>query len=367
MKFINVNQPFFPPFEEYCREIEKIWESKIITNEGKKLYTFESELKNNLKCDNLTLVCNGHSALESALQNMNLSGEVITTPYTFISTLHAIVRSGLKPVFCDINPDDYTINADLIESLITDKTCAILPVHIYGNVCDVEKINYIAKKYDLKVIYDAAQAFGVEYKNQNISNFGDITCFSLHATKLFHAVEGGIVCSNNKQIIKKIREFKNFGFNSNSEIENVGSNMKISELHAAMGICNLKYIDNIILRRKKLVKKYVDGLSSVKDIILPIEKKDIKNNYNYFIITFASDKYRDDIARLLLENNVETKKYFCPLVYEYGCYKNVFSNIYTPVAKKMSLCTLALPLYYDLLESDVEKIIDIIRNYFERN
>ena len=239
-KKILVTQSSIPTFEEYNEEIKSIFETKWLTNMGEKHQLLEEKLKEKVKVENISLFNNGHLALYTAIKKMNLTGEVITTPFSFSSTTHAIVQNGLTPVFCDINEDDYTIDVNKIESLITEKTSAIVAVHVYGNVCDVKKIEDIAKKYNLKVIYDAAHVFGVEIDGQGIGTFGDISMFSFHATKVFNTIEGGALTYNDSNLKEKIDRFKNFGINGPEKVEEVGINSKMNEFQAAMGICNLK-------------------------------------------------------------------------------------------------------------------------------
>ena len=246
MKSIQVTQSSMPPLEEYIEEIRDIWESYWLTNMGVKHNQLEESLVRYMNADNVTLFTNGHLALESAIAALELSGEVITTPFTFASTTHAIIRNKLEPVFCDINPIDYTIDVQKIESLITDKTAAILPVHVYGNICDVKKINEIAMKYNLKVIYDAAHAFGVTVDGVGVGNFGDMSIFSFHATKVFNTIEGGAITYKDSNLKRVLNNIKNFGITGPDTVEYFGGNAKMSEFQAAMGLCNLRYIESEI-------------------------------------------------------------------------------------------------------------------------
>ena len=253
---ILVTRSSMPTLEEYTEEIKDLWETHWLTNMGIKHQRFQTMLKEYMDVENIDLLTNGHMALELSIQALNLQGEVITTPFTFASTTHAIVRNGLTPVFCDINPDDYTIDVSKIEALITDKTCAIVPVHVYGNVCNIEEIEKIAKKYELKVIYDAAHTFGIKYKNKGIGGYGDVSCFSFHATKVFNTIEGGAVCFKDKDFGEKLYQLKNFGIKNEEVVNGIGANAKMNEFCAAMGICNLKHIDEEIAKRKVVVEKY---------------------------------------------------------------------------------------------------------------
>jgi len=285
-KLIQVTQSSMPEFEEYIEEIKDLWESKWLTNMGSKHKALESQLLQYLKTPNITLYTNGHLALECVIAALGLEGEVITTPFTFASTTHAIVRNGLTPVFCDINPDDYTIDVDKIEDLITEKTSAIIPVHVHGNVCDVEAIDRIAKKHNLKVIYDAAHTFGVEVNGQGIGTFGDASMFSFHATKVFNTIEGGAVTYNDSSIKQVLNDLKNFGITGPESVEYIGGNAKMNEFQAAMGICNLRHVDSEIARRKAVVERYISNLKNIEGIKLSKEKEGVKPNYAYFPVVF---------------------------------------------------------------------------------
>ena len=249
-KKILVTQSSIPTLEEYSKEIEDIFETRWLTNMGVKHHELEDKLCEKLKVKNISLFNNGHLALYTAINKMNLSGEVITTPFSFASTTHAIVQNGLTPVFCDINEDDYTIDVNKIEELITEKTTAIVPVHVYGHVCDVEAIEKIAKKHNLKVIYDAAHVFGVEVNGRGIGSYGDISMFSFHATKVFNTIEGGALVYNNPELKKSIDSFKNFGIIDQEHVIDIGINSKMNEFQAAMGLCNLRHFDEEIAKRK---------------------------------------------------------------------------------------------------------------------
>lgn len=251
---ILVTRSSMPDFEEYIEEIKDIWDSHWLTNMGPKHKKLQAQLKDYLGVENIDLFTNGHMALELSLQAMKLQGEVITTPFTFASTTHAIVRNGLTPVFCDINSDDYTIDVTKIESLITDKTCAIMPVHVYGNVCNIEEIQKIADKYGLKVIYDAAHTFGVRYKGKGIGGFGNVSCFSFHATKVFNTIEGGAACFKDPEFGLDLYRLKNFGIRGPEVVDAVGANAKMNEFSAAMGICNLKHLKKKSENEGKLLK-----------------------------------------------------------------------------------------------------------------
>lgn len=363
MSKINVTRSSMPDFDEYINEIRDLWDSRWLTNMGAKHNKLESELCTYLSVDNVSLFTNGHLALEAALSAMNLSGEVITTPFTFASTTQAIVRCGLTPVFCDINKYDYTIDADKIENLITEKTCAIVPVHVYGNVCDVDAIDKIAKKYNLKVIYDAAHTFGVRIRDKGIGAFGDASMFSFHATKVFNTIEGGCVTYNDNNLTEKLKIQKNFGMKNQDSYTEIAGNAKMNEFQAAMGLCNLKHVDEEIQKRKKVVCRYIERLSDINGVTPWKEQPDVKHNYAYFPVIFNSEKFgksRDEVSKILSEHDIFARKYFYPITNEFECYKNKFKIQDTPIAKKISHEVLTLPLYADLNIDDVDKICDII-------
>lgn len=364
---INVTRSSMPDFEEYCEEIKELWDSHWLTNMGIKHEQLQNGLEKYLDVPHAILYTNGHLALENVIAAMGLpkGGEVITTPFTFASTTHAIVRNGLIPVFCDINNVDYTIDVSKIERLITEKTCAIVPVHVYGNVCDVEKIERIAKEYGLKVIYDAAHAFGVTYKGINVANFGDASMFSFHATKVFNTIEGGAVTFSEDALEQVLNDMKNFGIRGPEEVAYVGGNAKMNEFQAAMGICNLRHVDEEIKKRKKIVECYKSKLNGIKGIKICDEQLDVKQNYAYFPVVFDGYKYtREEIYKRLENENIIARKYFYPLTNDLDCYKNLETagSDKTPIAKHIAECVLTLPLFADLSIDDVKRICEIILN-----
>lgn len=362
---ILVTRSSMPDYEEYCKEIKDLWDSHWLTNMGVKHKQFQAELENLLDVPHISLYTNGHLALENALAAINLpkGGEVITSPFTFASTTHAIVRQDLQPVFCDIDPTYYTIDATKIESLITDKTCAIVPVHVYGNICDVEEIERIAKKYGLKVIYDAAHAFGVKYKGKSVSCFGDASMFSFHATKVFNTIEGGAVCFSDDSLVQILNDLKNFGIHGPEEVAFVGGNAKMNEFQAAMGICNLRHLDEEISKRKVIVERYRERLSQKDGIILCPEQADVVTNYAYFPVVFDEKifgKTRNEVFNALGHEGISARKYFYPLTNTFDCFHNVYDVNQTPVALHISKRVLTLPLYADLSIEDVDRICDVI-------
>lgn len=362
MDKIMVTRSSMPPYEEYIEAIKPLWLSRWLTNMGVYHQDLEKRLKEFLQVSQLSLFTNGHLALELALQALKLEGEVITTPFTFASTTHAIVRNGLKPVFCDINPDTYTMDVSKLESLITEKTSAIVPVHVYGNVCDVEGIGEIARKYKLKVIYDAAHAFGVRYQGKGIGEYGDVSMFSFHATKVFNTIEGGAICYRDETFGKYLYQLKNFGIRDEETVDGIGSNAKMNEFQAIMGLCNLNHIEEELLKRKRIVERYRERLTQVSEIKISKRQENVQENYAYFPISIKDEcKYdRDQIYRKMHENNIFTRKYFYPLTNEFQCYHGQFNSNRTPAALQASRRILTLPLYADLEIKDVDRICDIL-------
>lgn len=365
MSNINVTRSSMPSFEEYCNEIKDLWESHWLTNMGVKHQQLQAALETYLQVPHTILYTNGHLALENMLAALDLpkGGEVITTPFTFVSTTHAIVRNGLVPVFCDINNQDYTLDVTKLESLITDKTVAIVPVHVYGNLCDVEAIEAIAKKYNLKVVYDAAHAFGVSYKGVNCANFGDASMFSFHATKVFNTIEGGAMCFREDRYVQLLNDLKNFGIRGPESVAYIGGNAKMSEFQAAMGLCNLRHLEGEIKKRKAVVTRYRQRLAGVKGIVLCDDQPEVTPNYAYFPVVFDGYKdSRDEVFAKLQTQGITARKYFFPLTNDIECYENypTAGADKTPVAKHIADRVLTLPLYADLSLSDVDRICDII-------
>jgi dTDP-4-amino-4,6-dideoxygalactose transaminase len=358
---IQVTRSSMPDFDEYINEIKDLWDSHWLTNMGAKHKQLEVELSQYLKTPNVTLFTNGHLALECAIAAYDLQGEVITTPFTFASTTHAIVRNGLEPVFCDINSDDYTIDTNKLESLITERTSAIIPVHVYGNICNVHEIERIAKKYDLKVIYDAAHSFGVTLNDVGIANYGDASIFSFHATKVFNTIEGGAVTYNNNILMKILNDLKNFGITGPETVEYIGGNAKMNEFQAAMGICNLRHVDEEILKRKRVIDRYMLHLNGIQGIKFVKPQNGVKSNYAYFPIVFDGYKAnRDEIFAALAVKNIFARKYFYPITNTFDCYEYRFDVGSTPIAKYISERVLTLPLYADLDLETVDIICNII-------
>ena len=364
-KQILVTRSSMPDFEEYCEEIRKIWGSHWLTNMGVEHQTLQKELEKMLASPHVILYTNGHLALENIIAAMQFTvgAEVITTPFTFASTTHAIVRNGLVPVFCDVNDRDYTIDVERIEELITDKTVAIVPVHVYGNMCDVETIETIAKKHNLKVIYDAAHAFAVKYKGISSANFGDASMFSFHATKVFNTIEGGAVCFTDDSLVSVLNDMKNFGIRGPESVVFVGGNAKMNEFQAAMGVCNLRHLDREIAKRKAVTEHYWQHLDGVKGIKLCKPQKDVESNYAYFPVIFDGfATTRDEVFAALQEQGITARKYFFPLTNSFECYKDypTAGVEKTPVAAFLASHVLTLPMYADLALEDVDRICEII-------
>lgn len=362
---INVTQSSMASLDEFVEEIRPIFESKRLTNMGPVYKKLQSQLIEYLDVQELSLFVNGHMALEMAIQTMDFprGSEIITTPYTFVSTTHAIARNGLVPVFCDIHPQNYTIDVTKIEELITDKTVAILPVHVYGNICDVEAIQQIADKHNLKVIYDAAHAFGVKYKGIGIGNYGDMTMFSFHATKVFNTIEGGAVSFHDKKYCEKLHQLKNFGICGEDMVTDIGGNAKLDEFRAAMGICNLRHVDENIAKRKKVMERYDERLRNVPGIRTMKLNENVTPNYAYYPIYIDAavfGKNRDEIYDLLKQHNVYARRYFYPATNDMECYKKEASRNITPVAHDVSMNILTLPMYAELEIADVDRICELI-------
>lgn len=363
---IYVTRPSMPSWEEYTERIKPLWESHWLTNMGELHNTLEQELKEYLNVDGISLMVNGHMSLELALAAMKFpqGAEVITTPFTFISTTHAIVRNGLEPIFCDIKSTDYTIDEDKIESLITEKTVAVVPVHVYGSICNLERISRIAEKYNLKVIYDAAHAFGSTYKGQGIGTFGDASIFSFHATKVFNTIEGGAVTFRNPELYTTLYNLKNFGIRSEEVVAEVGANAKMNEFAAAMGLCNLMHIHEEIAKRKELVEHYRELLAPVEGIRFLEEAPDVRANYAYFPIQIDERVFgrnRDEVYEALKQQGIYSRKYFYPLTSDQACFCNRYRDLPLDTARSVSRQILVLPLYAQLQICEVDRIVKALQ------
>lgn len=367
MDRINVVRSSMPPFEEYTEEIRSIWDSRWLTNAGPKHQKLAKELAKRFGVSEVSLFSNGHQALEAVFSIFQEGSEVITTPFTFASTTLAIVRAGLIPVFCDIEAGWYTIDADKIEALITPKTVAIAPVHVYGNLCDWRRIGEIAKKHHLKVIYDAAHAFGVRDRGLDAAQMGDISMLSFHATKVFHTIEGGCLAHNDPELSRLFASWQRFGMRvedgrAGEQSEIVGTNAKLTEFAAAMGLCNLRHVDEEIALRREAALRYRQRLTGVAGVILCPEQPDITSNYAYMPVCFVPETLgftRDDVLARLSEKGIFARKYFYPLCSEFPICA-AFKKQDTPVAKQISDQVLCLPLYAGLTTDEVDQICDVI-------
>lgn len=358
---INITQAVLPEIESYFEQLKTVWESHWMTSKGQLHQELENKLKAYLGVEHASLFVNGHLALESILEAYELKGEIITTPFTFPSTAHAIIRKGCTPVFCDIKEVDYTLDETKLEALITPKTVAILPVHVLGNVCQVEAIETIAKKHNLKVIYDSAHVFGVKVNGVGIGNFGDANMFSMNATKIFNTIEGGLVTYRDPELTRKLELIKYYGMEGHEDIVYPGSNLKMNEFQAAMGLCNLPLLENEIAQRKALATLYSLKLKDVPGIILPEYSKDIEYNYIYYPIRLSDPKLnRDTVDRLLNQAGIHSRKYFYPLVQDYACYADRHTSKDTPVAQMIANQILCLPLFGDMSAEVVNHIHALI-------
>ena len=364
MKKVLVTRSSLPPYEEYAEAIKDLWETHWLTNMGKYHKELEERLSVYLDVPEISLMVNGHMALELAIQAFGFpeGGEVITTPFTFISTTHAIVRNHLSPVFCDVKESDGTLDESKIEALITPKTVAILPVHVYGNICNVEKIQDIADKYNLKVIYDAAHAFGETTNGTGIGNFGDASVFSFHATKVFNTIEGGAVVCRNHKLYEKLYDLKNFGIRNEELVASIGANAKMNEFAAIMGLLNLKYLDNAIADRKRIHDRYLEHLADIRGIDFYEEDDECKRNYGYYPVKFTKDYgiSRDVVYERLASNGIYARKYFYPLTADQACFKNKYKNDRLEVARRLSSETLVLPIFEGLKDDQVDEICNLL-------
>jgi len=367
MNNITVTQPFLPPLPQFIPYLEDIWKRKWLTNNGFYHQELEKALCDYLKVSYISLFTNGTLPLMVALQALEITGEVITTPYSFVATTHALWWNGIKPVFVDVEPKTGNLDPEKIEKAITPKTTAIMPVHVYGNPCNTEAIKQIADKHGLKVIYDAAHAFGVEKDGKSILNSGDISTLSFHATKTYNTAEGGALVCHNETMKKKIDYLKNFGFAGETEVVMPGINGKMDEIRAALGLLNLKYVDSTIEKRRAIALRYYRELANVPGITMIEYIPNVKINYSYFPIFINKDKYgmnRDELYEKLKLHNIYSRRYFYPLISMFSPYKDLASSSpeNLPVATKLADSVICLPIYEELKEKDIEKICHILVN-----
>lgn len=362
---ITVTSPLLPDLDELNVMLKEIWDSKWVTNNGKFHRQLEKELAEYLKVPYISLFTNGTLPLITALQALRITGEVITTPYSFVATTHSLWWNGIKPVFVDIDPSNCGLDPNKIEAAITPKTTAIMPVHCYGKPCDIKGIQEVADKYGLKVIYDAAHAFGVDVDGESILRAGDMSTLSFHATKVYNTLEGGALVMHDEQTKKRIDYLKNFGFAGETEVVAPGINSKVDEVRAAYGILNLRQVDKAIEARHQVAIRYREALRNVEGIMFFDDMEGVRHNYSYFPIFIDADKYgmtRDELYFKLKENNILGRRYFYPLISEFSTYRRLPSSAKEnlPNATRIANQVICLPMHHELSEVDVERIIDSI-------
>ncbi|WP_028585079.1 DegT/DnrJ/EryC1/StrS family aminotransferase [Desulfogranum mediterraneum] len=364
-KPIYVTKPFMPPLEEFCEGLKEVWDNQWLTNNGPVLRRYHSELKKYCASDNVCLFSNGTLALQIALQGMGISGEVITTPFTFVATTHSLYWNKIRPVFCDIEPDYYTLDPAKVEELITPWTTAILAVHVFGRPCNLEALADIAKRHNLALIYDAAHAFGVTVDDNPIGQYGDLSMFSFHATKLYHSIEGGMLTFKDSGLCQTFNYLKNFGFKNETEVVMPGTNAKMNEMQALMGSVMLRHVDDLTAKRTRVYEIYRERLGGVPGISFsPDPEPNIEYNYAYVPVLIDEKEFgmsRDALYEKLKEYNIFARRYFYPLLNEFACYQSVPVSKPLTVAEEVSRRVLTLPTYMDLGEDDVNRICDVIK------
>ncbi|MFN3555776.1 MAG: DegT/DnrJ/EryC1/StrS family aminotransferase [Bacteroidales bacterium] len=362
---IYVTQPYLPPLEEFLPYLQQIWESRVLTNNGPFHQQLEEELCKYLGVQYISLFANGTLALVTALQALKLSGEVITTPFSFVATTHALWWNNIQPVFVDIEPDTFTLDPDKIEAAITPRTTGILPVHVYGYPCKVERIAEIARRYGLKVLYDAAHTFGAKYNEQHLCSFGDMSILSFHATKVFNTFEGGAIVCHTAEMKERIDNLKNFGFRGETTVVAPGINAKMNEFQAALGLAQLKHVDQAIARRKEIALQYRKALANVPGIQCMDEQPGLTHNYSYFPVLLEESTYgksRDALYETLRENNIFARRYFYPLITDFPTYRGKMNEERRSdkVAVGLSNSVLCLPIFPELDTEKLDYIIELI-------
>ncbi|MDR3727260.1 MAG: DegT/DnrJ/EryC1/StrS family aminotransferase [Terracidiphilus sp.] len=367
---ITVARPALPPLEEFRQGLEEIWDRAWLTNDGPLVQKFRGLLMQFCGVDHASLFTNGTLSLQLAMQGMGITGDVITTPYTFVATTHALFSDRLRPVFVDIEPTYYSLDPDLIEAAITPWTSAILAVHLYGQPCRLKELQRIARKHGLKLLYDAAHAFGVEVDGQSIAHFGDLSMFSFHATKVFHSIEGGMLTFREPELQRRLDYLKNFGFENETEVVMPGTNAKMSEFQALMGILLLTHMEEMIEKRRKLTLLYRHRLAEIPGICLPaLPAPGVRYNYAYMPIEVDEEAFgmsRDDLFQKLREYNVIVRRYFYPIIPDFPCYRHIFRDTDLSVARRVALRILVLPLYSELQMDVVERICDMVEYFHNR-
>jgi len=366
-KPILVTQPFLPPLEEFQEYLKKIWDSKQLTNNGKFHQELEKALCEYLGVKYISLFSNGTLALVTALQALKISGEVITTPFSFVATTHSLWWNNIKPVFIDIEPNTFNLDPKKIKAAITPKTTAILPVHVYGNPCNVNQIKEIADTYGLKVIYDACHTFGVTVNNESVLNFGDLSVMSFHATKVYNTFEGGAIVCHDEATKKRIDFLKNFGFEDETTVVTPGINAKMNEVQAAMGLLQLKYVDGLIEKRKQVAEQYRDLLAGINGLSFLNDLEGVKHCYSYFPVLIDQNvfgKTRDEVYEELKQNNIYGRRYFYPLISQFPIYKGIDSALpgKMPVAERVAEQVICLPIYPDLDRESIVKITNLLNH-----
>ncbi len=361
---VYVTRPFLPPLDQFCEGLKEIWDNHWLTNDGPIVRRYARQLSHFFQTDNLCLFNNGTLALQIALAGMTISGEVITTPFTFVATTHALFWNKVRPVFVDIEPDFYTLDPEKVEAAITPWTTAILGVHVYGHPCNVHALADIARRHHLRLLFDAAHAFGVQVGQQSIAHFGDLSMFSFHATKLYHSLEGGMLAFRESGLKKTFDYLKNFGFENELEVVMPGTNAKMNEMQALMGSIMLKYLDGLIEKRRRITQVYRECLEGVPGVKLARQvPSDVDYNYAYMPVEIFEDEFgmsRDDLYDSLKEYNIYARRYFHPLVCDFPCYRNVVVGKAMPVARAVASRILTLPIYPELALEDVYRICEII-------
>ncbi|SHJ73735.1 dTDP-4-amino-4,6-dideoxygalactose transaminase [Tangfeifania diversioriginum] len=365
---IFVTQPALPPLEEFTGYLEQIWDSKILTNNGPFHQQFEQALADYLGVKHISLFANGTLALMTALQALRITGEVITTPFSFAATTHSLWWNKIQPVFVDIEPETFTLDPEKAEAAITPQTTAIMPVHVYGNPCKLERLQEIADIYGLKLIYDSAHTFGVKVKDKSLVSFGDLSILSFHATKVFNTIEGGAIICPDKKTKKRIDYLKNFGFAGETTVIEPGINAKMNEIQAAYGLLQLKYVDEYIARRKTVADTYRKQLEGIPGIHFLDDIQEVHHNYAYFPILVNASEYgksRDELYEELKRNNIYGRRYFYPLISQFPTYRGLSSakpsNL--PVAEKIAAEVICLPIYPELALTTINKIMNCIKSY----
>ena len=364
-KPIYVTQPSLPPLEEFTSYLKQIWQSKILTNNGPFHIQFEKELAEYLGVEYLSLFANGTLALVTALQTLRITGEVITSPFSFVATTHSLWWNNIKPVFADIEPESFNLDPDRVEAAITPQTTAIMPVHVYGNPCNLERFQQIADTYGLKLIYDAAHAFGVKINGNSILNYGDLSIMSFHATKTFNTFEGGAIICHDEATKRRIDNLKNFGFINETTVVIPGINAKMNEVQAAMGLLQIKYVEGFINKRKEIAKHYRQGLQNIKGLAFLEDKEGVDHCYSYFPILIDENIYgktRDQVYELLKNHNVYGRRYFYPLISQFQTYRGLPSSLpeNLPVANRVADQVICLPIFSELGIDNVDRIVQIL-------